>query len=155
MNIKLKTSRDNFKMRIKLKTLREECGGCPTAYSGQTFDGKEFYVRLRHGAMKLELDDKVLVSFNAKGLDGVCGFYDFKDQFKRQGYIIDDSEAEYSSQVQETAAKIDKMFRDKVWVKFTKALSTKEKTYNEGEKFCTNKTLAQSLVDLGYAEICD
>lgn len=82
---------------IKLKTLRFECGGCPTSYSGITDEGISFYCRLRHGHMRFELNNHEIFDVYPDDMDGVCGWDDFKEYAEKNGWEIDDSDAECSS----------------------------------------------------------
>lgn len=84
---------------IKLKSLRFECGGCPTSYSGITNKNENFYCRLRHGHMRFELNDIEIFDAYPKNMDGVCDWNDFKRYAKLNNYKIDDSEAEESSYI--------------------------------------------------------
>lgn len=86
-------------MLIKLISIREQCGGCPTHYTGETVRGEIFDAYLRHGYMSIKIGDCEIVDENVsdKGLDGVCGLDDFKQYAMMAEYIIDDSEAEQSS----------------------------------------------------------
>jgi len=85
---------------INLKSLREQCGGCPTHYTGETIDGYSFETHFRHGCMSIELGGQIIASeggINFSGADGVCNFNDFKIFAFRNGIIINDSGAEHSS----------------------------------------------------------
>jgi hypothetical protein len=79
---------EEIDMLIELKSLREECGGCPTMYSGQTTNGKTFNARLRNGSMSIEIGEHKIVNQNVSPLDGVCDFSDFKRVARANGFSL-------------------------------------------------------------------
>ena len=95
---------------IELKTLRLDCGGCPTAYSGETVQGDQFSCRLRHGYMRINLNSAVIADGSPiNGADGVCSFEDFKKLARRKGIIIDESEAIHSSYIDDMEELVRKL----------------------------------------------
>lgn len=144
-------------MHIKLKSLREECGGCPTHFSGETTDGKHFDAYLRHGFMKVEVAGVPIVETNPSHLDGVCSFSDFKEYAARKGFFLDDSDATRSSSVEDLEKTLEELYKDKVWVEFTQDFysKTQDKTYKKGQKYTASIELAETLVEFGLAFIDD
>lgn len=142
-------------MLIELKSLREECGGCPTSYSGQTIDGKLFGARLRHGHMTIEIDEDCIVSRDVSSrFDGVCSFSDFQRVARASGYSIDDSNASWSSQLNDTEEAIMKMIKDRVKIEFVADLELKKarQNYKKGQNYSVDKKLADLFVEKGYAK---
>ena len=83
---------------IKLVELREDCGGCPTSYSGKTESGQYFETRLRWGIMTIKIDNYYIVNEDVSDeFDGICTFMDFQRHAKYKGYLINKNEAKYSS----------------------------------------------------------
>lgn len=73
-------------MGIKLVSLRETCGACPSAWTGRTDDGKEFSARYRWGSLSWKLDGEV-VGYKSYGcsMDGVM---DMDTMFRLTGAEI-------------------------------------------------------------------
>jgi hypothetical protein len=144
-------------MLIRLTSIREECGGCPTYYSGETATGDQFEAYLRHGFMKVELNSQILFTCNPSGLDGICSFDDFKSYARKNGIFIDNSEATYSSRVQEDCKAMENLFKDKIWVEFTRDFVSKAAgiTYEKGKRYTASLKLADLLVEKGMAIIVD
>jgi len=144
-------------MLIKLISLREQCGACPTHYTGETEEGHFFDAYLRNGYMKIEVENIPIVSFNPPELDGVCRFEDFKHYARINGYYIDDSEAEWSSELEDTEKMIEELYKDTVWVKFIRDFESKSagKTYKKDERYTASIDLAETLVSTGLAIIDD
>jgi hypothetical protein len=143
-------------MYFKLKSLRQECGGCPTSYSGETKEGYYFEAYLRNGYMKVEINGRKIVSENPRGLDGVCSFDDFKMYARMNGHIIDDSEAEWSSQIEDTEKAILEAFKDIVWVKFTRDFQASDgKLFETGKRYTAKINVADILVEAKLAVIDD
>lgn len=142
---------------IKLKTFREVCGGCPTHYTGETVNGEHFDAYLRHGYMAVTVDGEEIVRTNPRGLDGVCSFDDFKKEARKRGYVIDQSEATYSSYIDDMEEMMENLYKDKVWVKFIEDFYPKsvDKHYKKGERYTTLISTADALVESGYAVIDD
>lgn len=142
---------------ITLVTLREECAGCPTRYTGETRDGKQFEAYLRHGYMKITLDDEKIVSVNASQFDGVCGFSDFKRVARTKGYFINDDNAVYSSYYDDLEETVKALFKDKVWVEFVQDFyaKTQDKQYKKGERYTAKIDVADTLVKANLAVIDD
>lgn len=140
-------------MYIKLISVKEECGSCPTTYSGETVDGKYLEASLRNGYMKIELNDRTIVSVTPRGLDGTCSFSDFKEYAKRYGYVIDDSDAKFSSRINEIEDAIEEAFRGKVWVEFTETMVTKTERFEKGKRYIATQKVADKLVALDCAKI--
>lgn len=143
--------------KIILQSVREECGGCPTHYSGETVNGRRFEAYLRHGFMRVELEDITLFTCNPSNLDGVCNFDDFVRHAKRYGIDIDSSNAEWSSKTQEDGELIWNLFKDQIWVEFIDDLELKSSNvkYKKGQKYTASLQLADTLVKKGYAIIVD
>jgi len=142
---------------IKLKSLREECGGCPTSFSGETVDGQFFEANLRNGYMEIILDDEHIVSCNPPELDGVCHFSDFELYAQINGFYIDDSEAEWSSQIQDTEKAIQEAFKDIVWVEFIHTFDSKhlKKPFEKGKRYLMSIKNADLFVDAKLAKVDD
>jgi hypothetical protein len=142
-------------MRIKLKSLREECFACPTYYTGETYDGIFLEAYLRNGFMEIKLNDIPIVECSPDHLDGICSFSDFKKYASINGYYINDSEATWSSQIEDTEKVIEELVKDKVWVKFIRNLDSESagEKYLKGERYRATKDVANALVKYGYAEI--
>lgn len=142
-------------MYLKLESIREECGGCPTHYSGKTVHGNTIEMYLRHGGLWIKVDGQRIVNENASPLDGICSIDDFKVYARKNGHFIDTDDAKWSSHVQEEAEKIEKLFANKVWVTFVQDFYSKstDKTYKKGKKYIASLDTAQALIDSGLVII--
>jgi hypothetical protein len=60
---------------VKISNFKEECAGCPSAWSGETDDG-EFYVRYRWGVWRIYIDDRLIQEGESgrSQVDGICSF---------------------------------------------------------------------------------
>ncbi len=62
---------------LKLTGMEVTCGACPTVVEGKTVDGQSWYMRLRHGWMRVAIEnfedyaDKIIFSSYPEGYDGV------------------------------------------------------------------------------------
>ncbi|MCK2000488.1 hypothetical protein MZM54_03655 [[Brevibacterium] frigoritolerans] len=144
-------------MIIKLKSLREESGGCPTNFTGETTTGQHFEAYLRNGHMKISIGDSKIVSCNPPGLDGVCSFDDFKHYGALNGYIFDSSEAEFSSHYQDMDNLIAELYKDKTWVKFVVDFESKKANlkFEKDKTYALPLDLAEILQVNGLATIDD
>lgn len=141
-------------MFIKLKTIKEECGGCPTLFKDFTESGELFVARLRHGFMNITLND---IECYPNGLNGVCRYEDFKTQTALRGYFIDDSKAEYSSRITEIEEAIIETFKDVVKVEFLVDCEATDygDSYKKGKTYKAKIEITELLVEKGLAVIND
>jgi hypothetical protein len=74
-------------MIMKVKNLKETCGGCPTVYEWENAKGIPYYFRLRHGWARICKDNSTSpkISGDMDGFDGVCNFNDVKKWAKSLG----------------------------------------------------------------------
>ena len=60
---------------IVLTELVRTCYACPSQWSGQTQDGKNFYARYRHNAWHVEIDGEIISQGSTnRTADGFCTF---------------------------------------------------------------------------------
>lgn len=138
-------------MYLKLKSIRMECGGCPTNYTGETIDGRTVDMYLRHGGLSITVDGRSIVRENPMGLDGVCNVDDFIHYAAKNGHILNIEEAVWSSRMQE----IEELFADQVWVTFVqdfKSVSAK-KTFKKGEKFSVSLNQVEDFLETGIVVV--
>lgn len=140
---------------IQLTALREECGGCPTHYTGQSVDGDDLDLYLRHGSMKVTLNDEVIVRSNPRGLDGVCTLEDFQREMLKKGYRLVYHEANVTSYIKEIEQTIRTLYKDKVWITFLRDLPSESagETYHKGERYMMTIHTAEQLENLGFVTI--
>jgi hypothetical protein len=142
-------------MKLKLVSIRLECGGCPTNYTGKTVDGKQVEMYLRHGNLWIDVDGRRIVHENAGELDGVCSLDDFKNYAFRNGYILDTEDATRTSKLQEFEETIQKLYADKVSVTFTEDFYSPSTNldFKKGRKYTTSLEGAETLVKIGLGVI--
>lgn len=129
----------------------------PTLFEGFTGSDELFIARLRHGFMKITLNDIDLVKCYPDGLDGICRFEDFKTQAALRGYFIDDSKAEYSSRITEIEEAIIETFKDVVKVEFLVDCEATDyrDSYKKGKTYKAKIEITELLVEKGLAVIND
>lgn len=142
-------------MYMKLKTLRLECGGCPTNYTGETVDGKTVEMYLRHGSLWIEVDGERIVHEHAGALDGVCGLEDFRHYAKRNGYLLDTEDATFTSSIQELEETIQSLYGDKIWVRIVKDFysPSADVQLKKDELRTVELKAAQTLLNTGLAVV--
>lgn len=142
-------------MFLKMKTIRLECGGCPTTYSGQTVDGYDVDMRLRHGGLTIKVNGHAIVSESISHLDGICSLDDFKFYAGVKGHVIDTDTAAYSSQIQEDNDRIEEMFADQVWLTFVKEFESPSlaRTFKKGETIRVNLDSVEILLKSGFVTL--
>lgn len=142
-------------MILTLKTLREECGGCPTSYSGETTDGRQIDMYLRNGHMSIKLDDQSIISTRTPGLDGVCSLEDFKRYAARHGYDIMTEDAETSSSIHDLEDTIQELYKDTVRMTFIQEFHSDSinRTFKKGESVPVNLKGAAIMLGTGLVVI--
>lgn len=140
---------------IKLTKLRLKCGAHPTYYTGKTVSGQDFEAYLKDGWMNITVDDISIVNTNPENLDSVCSFERFKDYARMYGFIIDESEAEESSDIEDMNTYFEELYEKNHRVEFIQDFYSKTvgKTYKKGESYMAEKELAKLLVANGLAKI--
>lgn len=142
-------------MIFKMKTIREECGGCPSHYTGETIHGQILDMYLRGGLMKITLDDHILAHSATTEFDGVCSLEDFKKAARRNGYFINTDDAQSSSAINDLEKTIQELFADSVWVTFVRDFYSKsiDKTFVKGQAYTVSLKSAPVLLKTGLAVI--
>lgn len=79
-----------MEITVDSKTLGMTCFACPAQWEAKTVDGKDVYIRLRHGYFRLDLDGTTIFDGSPDGYDGVMNTEDMKE------YITSNSEIRFS-----------------------------------------------------------
>lgn len=61
---------------IRENTLNQTCFACPSQWEAKTIDNKDVFIRVRHGFLRLEVDNETIFSGNPDGVDGVMSTSD-------------------------------------------------------------------------------
>lgn len=82
-------------MEFIVKYLKQTCIACPSAWKGETTEGKEIYLRYRWGGLSIRIDDLLIYSDDnfGEGLDGWLEMDEVVRVMSSQGFIFNaDSE---------------------------------------------------------------
>jgi hypothetical protein len=64
---------------ILVREITQTCLACPSQWEGTTFDGREVYVRLRHGTLRIDINGDTVYSTHApRGVDGFMTYAELK-----------------------------------------------------------------------------
>lgn len=66
----------NKKTEIKISSINQTCGACPSQWDAETTDGQSVYIRVRHGYLNLDVDDETIFDGNPDGVDGVMSTHE-------------------------------------------------------------------------------
>jgi hypothetical protein len=83
---------------MKIKEFRKTCQACPSQWEGETEDGKEIYVRYRHGHLTIDVGNPKVdylyrntIIFEKQigdNLDGVMTEEELKPYLKEAGFDL-------------------------------------------------------------------
>lgn len=75
--------------KLVYRNLVQTCFGCPSAWEGETEDGKELYVRFRHGYWRVDVDGTTVVSGTSNQMaDGVCSWDDILEWAAEEDFFL-------------------------------------------------------------------
>ena len=82
---------------IKIVNIKQTCYACPSQWEGLDEDGKEVYIRFRHGTLRLDINNETIFSFEHPELDGVIEFDEVLDICKDHICMNENAKEEHMS----------------------------------------------------------
>ena len=73
--------------KIKVNSIKQTCGACPSQWEGETDDKKYVYVRYRWGVLRVDVDSKTI--YGEVHGDSLDGYLAYDELIAFTGHLFD------------------------------------------------------------------